>query len=325
MTSSLNPILNNFVQQHALSATFKETACRFWLPLCDSLDERLKQRQRRRQPAYLLGINGCQGSGKSTLAALMAALLAAKGWRVVNLSMDDFYLTHQQRHRLAEQVHPLLQTRGVPGTHDIRLLRQQLMQLRQANETSKIAIPRFDKLIDDRCGFDHQFGTVDIIILEGWCLAVPPQPAASLITPINALETDEDRDGRWRRYVNRQLAGEYQRLSADIDDLLWLRAPNFTVVAQWRLEQEQKLVKQARADDQTADQRQKQQQAISQPSINQHGMNQQAVNRFIQYYQRLTEYSFATLEPVASWIAYLDHQRSITHFESKPKPKNDRG
>ena len=38
------------------------------------------------------------------------------------LSLDDFYLGRRDRAALARDVHPLLATRGVPGTHDLALL-----------------------------------------------------------------------------------------------------------------------------------------------------------------------------------------------------------
>ena len=37
------------------------------------------------------------------------------------LSLDDLYLPKAERLRLARDVHPLLATRGVPGTHDVAL------------------------------------------------------------------------------------------------------------------------------------------------------------------------------------------------------------
>ena len=43
------------------------------------------------------------------------------GMRCARLSLDDFYLTRAQREELARTQHPLLRTRGVPGTHDVAL------------------------------------------------------------------------------------------------------------------------------------------------------------------------------------------------------------
>ena len=99
----------------------------------------------------LVAINGSQGSGKTTVCDyLRDELQASYGLRTLSLSLDDFYLTRAQRQELAETVHPLLATRGVPGTHDMQLLADTLDALLD-REPSVIAIPRFDKALDDRC------------------------------------------------------------------------------------------------------------------------------------------------------------------------------
>src|SRR6185437_8649015 len=69
----------------------------------------------------VLGLCGAQGSGKSILARSLADRFASRGRRVAVLSLDDLYLTKAERSRLAQEVHPLLGTRGVPGTHDVAL------------------------------------------------------------------------------------------------------------------------------------------------------------------------------------------------------------
>src|SRR6187402_352808 len=71
---------------------------------------------------FILGISGLQGSGKSTLAASLIEAAKERGWSAVSLSLDDVYLTRAEREALGRQVHPLLRTRGVPGTHDLTLL-----------------------------------------------------------------------------------------------------------------------------------------------------------------------------------------------------------
>ena len=68
-----------------------------------------------------VAIAGGQGSGKSTLAKLLAAASELLGRRAICASLDDFYLTHSERRTLAQQIHPLFATRGVPGTHDVGL------------------------------------------------------------------------------------------------------------------------------------------------------------------------------------------------------------
>ena len=121
-------------------------------------------------PTPVFAIAGLQGSGKSTLAAQVAARARSEGLRVAVLSLDDLYLTRAQRQRLALDVHPLLATRGPPGTHDVALGCQVLDALREGED---VVLPRFDKLGDDRTREDawgHIMGRVDLVLFEGWCL-----------------------------------------------------------------------------------------------------------------------------------------------------------
>ena len=81
-------------------------------------------------------------------------------------------------------------------------------------------------------------GRPSAILIDGWCLGATPQADADLIAPINALERDEDPDGVWRRRVNDALAGDYASAFAAFDAVLFLAAPSFDVVLDWRCEQE---------------------------------------------------------------------------------------
>ena len=95
----------------------------------------------------VLGICGAQGSGKSTLARAVEQAAVRKGITAATLSLDDLYLTRAQREALGCTVHPLLRTRGVPGTHDMALG----LEILDALERGEAArLPRFDKASDDR-------------------------------------------------------------------------------------------------------------------------------------------------------------------------------
>ena len=178
----------------------------------------------------VLGLCGAQGSGKSTLAQALLARMGARGVASAILSIDDLYLTKGEREVLAGTVHPLLRTRGVPGTHDVALGLRVLDGLAAGQAA---CLPRFDKAVDDRLpeGAWPQAGVgLRLLILEGWCVGARAQEAGELDAPVNALERDEDGDGRWRRFVNAALAGDYQTLFGRIDALALLAAPGFDVV-----------------------------------------------------------------------------------------------
>ncbi len=157
----------------------------------------------------------------------------AHGERVAVLSLDDLYLAPAARRRLAAAVHPLLRVRGVPGTHDVALGVEVLANLAARRP---VALPRFDKATDaPRPVADWLVvERADVVLFEGWCVGAVAQGDAALAAPVNALERDDDPDGRWRRFVNAALAGPYRPLFAPLDRLVLLRPPNFATVVAWR-------------------------------------------------------------------------------------------
>ena len=255
--------------------------------LCDLLP-----RLETRAAPFVLGVSGVQGSGKSTLATALVARAVARGIGAVALSLDDAYLSREARAVLAAEVHPLLATRGVPGTHDVALLHAMLDALAGASPAAPVALPRFDKGRDTR--FAPQYwprvtAPPRLIVLEGWCLGVPPQAPDELIAPVNALERDADADGRWRRHVDAQLAGPYAALWVRIDRLVLLRAPSFEVVAGWRGQQEAALREQGAPQ----------------------AMDAAALRHFIAHYERLSRHALARLPALADVVIELDAARAV--------------
>jgi len=236
----------------------------------------------------VLGVSGLQGSGKSTLAAQVVALAREAGLAAAGVSLDDFYLTAEQRAALAREVHPLLATRGPPGTHDVALGLRTFDALRAGGTPP---LPRFDKLGDDRlpeAAWTRAHEALDLLLFEGWCLAVPPEAETALQVPLNALERDEDPDGTWRRWCNAALAHDYPALWARIDRLWFLQPPGFEVVYRWRREQEQAL-------------------GAAEPG--RPGMDDAALARFIQHYERVSRQALATLPGRADVCVLLDGAR----------------
>jgi D-glycerate 3-kinase len=280
-------------------------------------------RARRAGQPVVIGLCGAQGSGKSTIcAALEASLRETQGASVAVLSIDDLYLPAAERVRLAQSVHPLLRTRGVPGTHEVALGIGLIDRLTHAAADERTPLPRFDKLADDRLptsAWPQLIGRADVVLLEGWCVGARAQPVDQLAAPINQLERDEDSDARWRHYVNTQLAGAYQGLFGLIDRLILLRAPGFEVVFQWRRQQEYTLAHEAAA-------------LAAQAAAAQTGpgtgtgagsamgtgapvrgvMNDAQLERFISHYERLTRYILTEMPGRADIVVSLDAARRVT-------------
>ncbi len=250
---------------------------------------------RQRAGARVVGINGAQGSGKSTLARWLAAELGRRGLRVATLSLDDCYLGRAARAELAARVHPLLATRGVPGTHDVALGRRLLRDLPRLAAGAEQALPTFDKAGDERIDATAartQAGPVDLLLFEGWCVGTPPQAAAQLARPCNALEAREDADGRWRAWVNAQLAGPYAHWWGDCDALVMLRVPGWEAVHDWRAQQERETA--AAAPDGRA--------PLLEPA---------ALQRFLDHYERLTRHTLQRLPEQADALLELDLAHSV--------------
>jgi D-glycerate 3-kinase len=234
----------------------------------------------------IAGICGAQGSGKSTLALFLEQWLRREhGLKVAAVSLDDLYLTRAERERLAQTLHPLLRTRGVPGTHDVGLGMRLFDDLTSA--TGPVALPRFDKAIDDRspaADWPKVEAPVDIVLFEGWCVGARPEDPVALESPVNELEALEDPDARWRRYVNDRLGDEYARLFARLDVLVLLRVPSFDKVLEWRGLQERKLTGDANAE---------------------------WVLRFTRHFERLTRHVLATMPGYADVVIDVDDRHRL--------------
>jgi D-glycerate 3-kinase len=286
----INPQLTAFLQRNKLDKSYLEDASKWYASLIGAI----KTHQISASTPLLLGVNGCQGSGKSTLADYLSTFLSSEyKMSVAVLSLDDFYYSHQQRKQLAAHEHHLLQTRGVPGTHNLSLANATIAKLQNAHDKSKpVALPRFNKKTDNpypESEWPKIHGPVDVIILEGWCLGIPAQSDEALLAPINQLETKHDKYGVWRRYVNSQINDHYADLYQKIDILVMLKAPSFNAVYQWRLEQELKSTQ---------------------------AMDEAEVKSFIAYFQRLTEHGLKTLPALCNWVFELDDTRNIVKVDT---------
>jgi D-glycerate 3-kinase len=187
-----------------------------------------------------IAIVGAQGSGKTTLARA-----AADRFGAAQISIDDVYLTRTEREAMARDVHPLFVTRGPPGTHDLGLLGELMDRLSEAGPAHDTPLPDFDKRGDDRVPADRwrSFrGRPTAVLIDAWCLGALPQEEADLATPINALERDRDADGAWRRAVNDFVRSAYADFASGLDAVLFLKAPGFDVVHEWRCQQEADLL-----------------------------------------------------------------------------------
>ena len=288
--------IDALIQSQALPAAYRTTVDTIHRPVADQIARRRHALGR----TVVAGLCGSQGSGKSTMAAFLKALLEDGGLKTAVLSIDDLYLTLPERERLAAKVHPLLRTRGVPGTHDVGLGHALIDVL--SDGVAEVSMPRFDKAEDTRAPAEtwpRLISPVDVILLEGWCVGAIPQGETALAQPVNALEREEDAGGAWRRYVNERLEGDYAGFFGRIDILALLRAPSFEVVYGWRSLQEKKLADEVRL------------RGLTGTKV----MDAPQIRRFLMFYQRLTEWILEEMPGRADILMPLDEDHRILGVE----------
>lgn len=290
---TVDTLIEEFSIAHDLPPSFLKTARDVYWPLLTRTVDVLQNCSK----PLVMGVHGCQGSGKSTFTDFF--LYACKhelSVSAVGFSLDDFYLTRAERQQLAKTQHPLLKTRGVPGTHDMAMLSRTLDQLIAGQ--LPVQVPVFNKALDDRA-VEAQWQQVieppQLILLEGWCVGSPAEPVEALDRPVNDLERLEDPDKTWRSYVNDQLGQVYQSVFQRLDRLVMLRAPSFAAVQQWRQEQEDRLVAKLTRSGQPADA----------------AMSPEQIARFVQHYQRITEHSLKRLPEKADVVVSLNSERQV--------------
>lgn len=252
-------------------------------------------RERAGERVPVVGIAGPQGSGKTTLVAAYAA--AHRG--AAHFSLDDVYLPASHRRLLAQAVHPLFATRGPPGTHNLVQLTETIDELQEAGEGAQTFMPAFDKVTDNPVHATRKpvfRGKPSVILVDGWCLGATPQKPEQLAIPINDLEAKEDAKAVWRNEVNQNLGGGYQHDFARLDAILYLRAPSFEIVHDWRCQQEEGLLGHALTD-----------------------ADRQRVARFIAHFERITRHMMdggrrADIE------VQLDARRNVTEVKRVAPP-----
>ena len=267
----------------------------FYLPLADWIHS-IYQKDNK---IKIIGLSGGQGAGKSTITSILKFILKFKyGLEICVFSIDDFYKTKEEREKMSKKIHPLFLTRGVPGTHDIKLISRTFKNLKK-NVFKKTLIPKFDKSIDDRSK-KSKWAKVKkaphIIIFEGWCVGARYQKKSALLRPLNFIEKKYDINLEWRKKVNRELKTNYKKLFSNIDKLVYLKAPSFKHIYEWRFLQEQKL---------------------KLTSKNKNTMSKSEVKEFIMFYERITKQMMKDFKKISDLTIFLDknhRSKKMEHF-----------
>lgn len=302
--TDIDDALEALMTQHQLPPEYRRTVRDVLEPLALSL----YQASNHSDTPLVVGIHGAQGTGKSTLTDFLRVLLAYRyKCPTASLSLDDIYCTREDRLKLAQDVHPLLITRGVPGTHDLALGNRVIDRLLQANAGSRTAMPTFNKALDDREPEENWplfIGHPDIILLEGWCLGARPESDEVLARPMNTLEENDDRGAHWRTWVNDQLRGPYREFFDRLDLLIMLKAPSMEAVKRWRTEQEHKLAERYQSAPKVGED-------SGRPAPEVRIMSEQELDRFVMHYERITRHCLAEMPERADVLLTLDEDHNL--------------
>ena len=271
----------------------------FLIPICFWIAKKADNKK-----PYFVGLAGGQGTGKTTISSIIKIILEKYfKLKVFKISIDDFYKTRKERIVLSKKVHPMLLTRGVPGTHDINMMLD-FFKKSKAKKFKNIKLPNFNKAIDDRFP-KNKWNKInkrpDVIIFEGWCVGARAENKKTLKKSINSMEKTNDHKLVWRKYVNQQLKTKYKKLYSQLNCMIYLKAKNFNLLQKWRLKQEHKLW-------------------LKTKKKGCHKiMSKGDVINFMQTYQRITQNMFKNMPKYASIILNLNsnHQIKTAVYKSK--------
>tara|TARA_Y100000591_G_scaffold241086_1_gene211738 strand:- start:2438 stop:3298 length:861 start_codon:yes stop_codon:yes gene_type:complete len=236
-------------------------------------------------------IGGSQGIGKSSLIIIIKKTLEKFfNKNVLALSLDNYYLSKDERKSISNKEHELLITRGVPGTHNIKKLVNDIKRFEK--NIYPINIPLFDKLIDNRLNkYQKIYKKCNILILEGWCCGCKDINKNYLFKNINSLEKKFDTKYLWRKFYNNKLKNEYKLLFNLFDETIFLKAPSFKYVLRWRIKQEKNN---------------------SSNLSNSKKMSNQEIELFIQHYEKITKWMLKNYSKFANIVLKINKDQKIT-------------
>lgn len=284
--------LKFLTSQEVMSEPFRDKLGqlnKFYLPISKMIAEDYLKKKKTK----IIGLTGGQGTGKSTISNILKIILKeAYKLETVIFSIDDFYKTLSERKKISKKISPLFLTRGVPGTHDTKLLLHCINNLKN-NNFKRMIIPKFDKSVDDRCTKNKWVRVKkkpNIVIFEGWCVGATAQKNKDLNVPVNKLEKQKDNKRIWRQKVNLELKKNYYKIFNLIDKLIFLKVPSFKYVFKWRLLQEKKLRITGKGSK---------------------TMNDKQIENFVMYYERITKHMLKTLPKTADTVIGIDEKHRL--------------
>nr|GEU34169.1 D-glycerate 3-kinase, chloroplastic [Tanacetum cinerariifolium] len=188
-------------------------------------------------PPLVIGFSAPQGCGKTTLVFALDYLFKTSGRKSATISIDDFYLTHDDQVKLRESNpgNALLEFRGNAGSHDLSLSVETLTSLEKlTKEGMKMKLPRYDKSAYNGRGdradpstWPEVEGPLTVVLFEGWMLGFKPAPAEAVKAVDPQLEI-----------VNKNLETYYDAWDKFVKSWIIIKIKDPSCVYDWRLQAE---------------------------------------------------------------------------------------
>ena len=262
----------------------------------------IQQKQKNPKKTLIIGIQGGQGTGKSTMTTELEQILTTKGYKTHHFSIDDFYTSSKDR-EIFRKKHPTNSfyqiARGMPGTHNLKTLTKILDRIQKKQP---FAIPIFDKSLHN--GQGDQIKKIinvrspqDIILFEGWCVAIPnitKKVLQATCKKYNFNLKKLDPTGKSQNILIQQIK-EYQPIWKKLNYMIMLKPPNPQMHKIWRNQAEQQLKK----------------------STNSSGsMTTQQINHFVDVFLPLTYVCYDKIKPNCIIDVNKDHTFSKINYSN---------
>jgi D-glycerate 3-kinase len=207
--------------------------------------EKLLNLKKDKEEGLIVGISAIQGTGKTTQGEILEALLKHFGKSSVSLSIDDYYLTHEELNKLRKE-DPRYIRRGV--THDIDLAVKNLNELKNMKQGEIVKVPTYDKGAfegdGDRSGWKDVTQKPDFIFFDGWMVGARKVADESIFeSSLPALDTPEHIE--FAKMINNKL-DEYNKLWDLFDFTNVLYVPDYQMSLKWRDQAEERLRKEGK-------------------------------------------------------------------------------
>ncbi len=186
----------------------------------------------------IIGISALPGTGKTTLGKWLEAISLKLQFKVVVISIDDFYLPSDEM-KFAIKNNPWNVSRGFPGSHSVKLMHERLLSWKMSGELN---VPVFDKSLRNGLGDRSHWRSdkPDLLILEGWFLGVKPLSIDHNYQNIKSLKLSSQ-ETLYRSKIQKNL-NEYLDVWSLIDNIWHLKPTKFENMNMWKSNQENEML-----------------------------------------------------------------------------------